>query len=121
MEALVRLKTNLQDGIPVIDLDGELDHNGTPRLRTEIASLLEQGYRNVVMDMRHVSFMDSGGVSGIIYTMKRVAAVGGGVILAGCNNRIIRKFDVGGLTRISNALKLAPSAEQAVRELKHVS
>jgi len=119
MAVLIHLKVSLQDGIPVIDVDGELDHSATPELRTQIANLVGQGHRSVVMDMSHVSFMDSGGISLIIYAMKRLAAVNGGVILAGCNNRIIRKLGVGGLTRISDALKLAPSVEQAIRGLKH--
>ena len=121
MKVAVMLNTRLVDGTPVIDADGDLDHVGMPEFREEVSSLIEQGHTNIVIDMIDVSFMDSGGVSGIVYAMKRLADLNGGVTLAGCNERIIRKLEIGGLTRISAALRFAPSVEQAVRELRKAS
>lgn len=118
MEVATRLRTRLVDGTPVIDADGELDYQGIPELREEVSSLIEQGHTNIVIDMSDVCFMDSGGVSGIIYTMKRLASLNGGVTLAGCNEGIMRKLEIGGLTRLSAALRFAPSVEQAVRDLR---
>jgi anti-sigma B factor antagonist len=121
MEVATRLKTRLIDGTPVIDAGGELDHEGMPEFREEVSSLIEQGHMNIVIDMSDVNFMDSGGISGIVYAMKRLADLNGSVTLAGCSERIIRKLEIGGLIRISAALRLAPGVEQAVRELRRAS
>ena len=116
MEVALRLNTRIVDGTPVIEADGELDYLGISQLRAEVSRLIEQGHNSIVIDMSHVGFMDSCGISGIIYTMKRLGALKGRITLAGCNERIIRKLEIGGLTRVSDVLRLAPSVEQAVHE-----
>jgi anti-sigma B factor antagonist len=118
MEVAVKLSSRLVDGTPVIDADGELDYVAIPEFKDEVSGFIEQGHTNIVIDMSHICFMDSGGISSIIYTMKRLASLNGGVTLAGCNKKIIRKLEIGGLTRISSALRFAPDVEQAVRELR---
>lgn len=120
MEILMKLSTRLVDGTPVVDTDGEMDHLGLPQFRNELASLIEQGHRRIVVDMSDVCFMDSGGVSGVVYAMKRLATLNGAITLAACNEIILRKLEIGGLAKISPALRLAPSVEQAVRELQSV-
>ncbi len=121
MEVVVTLNTRLVDGTPVIDVDGELDHAGLPEFRSEVSNLIEQGHRNLVVDMSDTHFMDSGGLSGIVYVMKRLAVLKGGVTLAGCSERIFRKLEVSGLTQVSDTLRFAPSVEQALRELRKAS
>lgn len=121
MEVAVKLSSRLVDGTPVIDAEGELDYVAIPEFRDAVSGLIEQGHRNIVIDMSHVGFMDSGGITGIIYAMKRLAGLSGSVILAGCNELIIHKLEIGGLTRISAALRFAPDVEQAVRELRRAS
>ncbi len=114
MEVVLQLRTHIVDGTPVIDADGELDHTGLPQFRDELLRLIESGHNRVVLDMSDIDFMDSGGLSGIIYAMKRLASLDGAITLACCNERIVRRLEIGGLTRISEALRLAPSVEQAV-------
>lgn len=121
MEVAVKLSSRLVDGTPVIDAEGELDYVAIPEFRDEVSGLIEQGHTSIVVDMSHVCFMDSGGITGIIYTMKRLAGLHGRVTLAGCNEMIFHKLEIAGLTRISTALRFAPDVEQAVRELRKAS
>lgn len=114
MEASLTLSTRIVDGTPVIDADGELGHAGISEFRAEVSSLIEQGHTTIVIDMRDIDFMDSGGLSGIIYTMKLLGRLNGVVTLAGCNERILRKLEIGGLARISDVLRVAPSVEHAM-------
>ncbi|HEX2988856.1 MAG TPA: STAS domain-containing protein [Chloroflexota bacterium] len=114
MEVALSVQTRIVDGKPVIDVDGEMDHTGIRQFRDEVASLIDQGHRSIVLDMCHVGFMDSGGLSAIIYAMKRLESLEGCITLAGCNDLIVRKLTIGGLTKISDALRLAQSVEHAV-------
>lgn len=114
MEACLKLKTRIIAGTPVIEADGELGHAGISEFRAEVSRLIERGHTTIVVDMLHVDFMDSGGLSGIIYTMKQLDSLNGEVILAGCCSRVLRKLEIGGLSKLSDALRLAPTVEHAI-------
>ena len=98
----------------MVHVNGDLDHLNAPRLRGIISQLLEEGHENIVIDMGAVQFMDSGGMSGIIYGIKRLAQVNGHLWLSNCTPRIARKMEIGGLTKITDTLTLCASIEDAV-------
>ena len=41
---------------------GDLDHFTAPQLRAAVAEVITAGWREVVLDLRNLEFMDSGGI-----------------------------------------------------------
>ena len=75
-DAVVNRK-ELQDGTVVIDLRGELDLAINEALRTLLIDTARQHPARIVVDMLHVSFVDSTGIGALAagYTAARNASV----------------------------------------------
>lgn len=104
----------MQDGIPVVHIKGDLDHANTPHFRSIISDLINKGYKRMILEMSGVTFMDSGGMSGVIFAAKQLHSLGGHLSLSNCNSRITRKLDIGGLSKLTSILTIHSSIEQAI-------
>jgi leucyl-tRNA synthetase len=89
----------LQEGVAVIALDGELDVYTSPLLRQEMADLLNRGLVNLVVDLNNVAYLDSNGLGALIGGLRRTRERGGDLRLVCDNRRILRAFEITGLTR----------------------
>jgi anti-anti-sigma factor len=108
----------MQDDVAVIRIVGDLDHYNTSRLRSLILDLIDKDHRDIIFDLAGVDFMDSGGMSGIVFAIKRLSASNGHLRLANCNPRIARKLEIGGLLGLGHVLSMCTTVEQAVAESK---
>jgi len=114
MEGETQYKVEEQNGVPVVKIVGSLDHYTISRFRSVITDLVGRGHKNVVLDLSQVDFMDSGGMSCVIFGLKRLSEMGGRLFLARINPRITRKLEISGFTMMPDKLVLADSVEQAV-------
>lgn len=114
MNGETEYKVEEQDGIPVVKVIGALDHYTVPKFRSIITDLINKGHENIVVDMSEVEFMDSGGMSGVVFGLKRLSEVGGRLFLAGCNPRLMRKLEISGFVMMPDKLVLSDSVEQAI-------
>ncbi len=76
---------------------------GFPRMELDVSNSLEfrramdpvlQSRKNVVLDMTNVSFVDSSGIGVMVYILKRLAADGKSLKLAGVTHRVRKMFCV---------------------------
>lgn len=111
-----QFSTDIREGIPIVHIVGDLDHYSLAEFRTLIADLIGAGNSRIILDMSHVDYMDSGGMSGLVFALKRLSDVGGRLRLSNCNMRVLRKLEIGGLTRISELITLCTTTDQALRE-----
>jgi len=114
MNSETEFKVEEQDGVPVVRVIGSLDHYNVPRFRSIIADLLSKSYNRIIVDMSEVDFMDSGGLSGIIFGLKRLSEAGGRLFLANCGPRIMRKLEISGFAMMPDKLVLSESVDKAV-------
>ncbi|HUV03505.1 MAG TPA: STAS domain-containing protein [Armatimonadota bacterium] len=117
MDADTRFDVEMQGDVPVVQIVGDLDHYSTPEFRSVTSELIQQGHKTIVVDMSAVDFMDSSGMSGIIFAAKRLAAADGHLSLTNCNPRTARKLSIGGLTKMPDLLSIYPSLEEALQHL----
>lgn len=114
MNGETEYKVEEEDGIPVVKVTGSLDHYNVPRFRSVISDIIAKGHNTVIVDMSGVEFMDSGGMSGIIFGLKRLSEAGGRLYLANCGPRIMRKLEISGFAMMPDKLALSDSIEKAV-------
>ena len=96
---MLELKTEERDGVPIISLTGELDFSRVDMLEKELAGAEEGRPALLVLDLRELSFIDSGGVRGIVHAHQRAADEGRQLAVIKGNDRVHRVFEWTGLTR----------------------
>lgn len=90
-----------KDGLLTVALSGELDHHNAAALRTRIDALLQdRSIRELVFDMRAVTFMDSSGIGIILGRYRTMSERGGGVSIQNANKYVERMLKMAGLSSL---------------------
>jgi anti-sigma B factor antagonist len=89
-----------REGVAIIALDGEADVYTSPRIKQEIVDLLNNGSTRLIVDLSRVEYLDSTGLGVLIGGLKRARERDGDLRLICDNVRILRIFEITGLTKI---------------------
>lgn len=82
----------------IVHLAGELDHHSAARVRGTLDSMLRDvTVREMLLDLRGVTFMDSAGLGVVLGRYKTLSARGGKMIVSGMRTSIDRIFRMSGL------------------------
>ena len=104
----------LSDDQYVISLAGEVDLYTAPEFKQQLLEVIDQGGRDVIVDLSSTTFIDSTTLGVLVGGVKRLRPAGGGLHLAGANTTIQRMLR---LTRLDTIMQLYESAEEAVHAL----
>lgn len=91
------LSTRTVAGHRVLDVGGEIDVYTAPQLRERLVALVEDGARQVVVDLSRVEFLDSTGLGVLVGAFKRLRNVGGDLSLVCPRERLLKIFRITGL------------------------
>jgi anti-sigma B factor antagonist len=100
-----------REGWQVLRLAGEIDVASAPGLRDRLVSLSTNGNAAVVVDLSHVTFIDSMGLSALVSGMKRARAHGGDLRLAGPTEHVAKVLSI---TRLDRAFVVGDTVDDAV-------
>jgi anti-anti-sigma factor len=93
----VEILSSHLEGVPLLRVRGELDHQTAGQLETALHEVEEgEDKRCILLDVEDLSYMDSGGISVFVRLLKRLESRGW-VGLIGCDERIRRLFVITGL------------------------
>ena len=84
----------------VLQITGELDAYTAPILRDRMRDLTAVGVVNVIADLRQVEFLDSTGLGVLIGGLKRFREHGGSLAPVAGQPRILKIFQITGLTTV---------------------
>jgi anti-sigma B factor antagonist len=90
----------LDDGLPVIRLEGEVDVYTAPQLKQAMIALLGKGAKRIVIDLTKVEYLDSTALGVLIGGLKRLREADGNLLLICPSARIKRVFEITGLDKI---------------------
>ena len=96
----LELTVSESDRETVVRAAGELDVNTAPELREQMARLVSEGTRQIVVDLTDVSFVDSTALSVLVSALKRLRQADGDLQLGSPNASVRRVFEITGLTRL---------------------
>ena len=88
------------DGLTVINVEGEIDVYTAPKLREKLIDLVNKGKFHLLVDMEKVEFLDSTGLGVLVGGLKRVRAHDGSLELVCTQERILKIFRITGLTKV---------------------
>jgi anti-sigma B factor antagonist len=83
----------------VLRMAGEMDVYTSPKLRQQVAELAENGTIHVIADLRGIEFLDSTGLGALVGSLKRLRVRQGSLMVVTSGGRILRLFQITGLTR----------------------
>jgi anti-sigma B factor antagonist len=84
----------------VLTVRGEVDVYTAPRLREKLVELVAQGRYRIVVDLEAVDFLDSTGLGVLVGGLKRVRSHDGDLVLVCTHQRILKVFEITGLTKV---------------------
>jgi anti-sigma B factor antagonist len=87
-------------GSTVVTLRGELDLATAPQLRDCLATLPPEGEIRVVLDLTHLEFIDSTGLSVLVLLFHRTQATGSSMVIRNPSSAVIRIFEITGLASV---------------------
>jgi anti-anti-sigma factor len=90
----------------VVKVSEPLDHFTSCYLKDKIFQALESGNSNVVLDFGGLSYLDSGGMSVIIKTLRKIKEKNGLLEIIGVNKNIKRIFEISALEKLASPLNL---------------
>ena len=97
----MKIRADSKNGVLRIRLLGELDHHAAAGTMREIDSLLDRFLPvDCALDLSELSFMDSSGIALILRLHKRMAALGGRVLVLDPAPQPLRVLDASGIDRL---------------------
>jgi len=102
--------------VVIFDLHGQmtLSDEEEPRLLRQIRRAVQGGSRHVLLNLTHVSYVDSTGIGEIVGAYTRVVREGGSLTLVGVSARIQELLDT---TNIGTIIASFPDEATALRAL----
>ena len=94
------LSTRAERGRTVVEVTGEIDVYTAPKLREQLAELVDSGRHDIVVDMQGVEFLDSTGLGVLVGGLKRIKQHDGSMNLVCTQERILKIFRITGLTKV---------------------
>jgi len=84
----------------VVAVAGEIDLFTAPDLKQRLASLIESGRRQLVLDLTETTFLDSTGLGVLIGAVKRLRSRDGELVIVNQDETIGKTFEITGLDQI---------------------
>jgi anti-anti-sigma factor len=100
-----------QERFAVLNLQEEnLNSVVAPNLKSELVILSNEGIPNLILDLSHVKYVDSSGLSAIL-TANRLWKSNGFFVLTGIKHDPVRKLIE--ISRLDSVLTILPTAEES--------
>lgn len=94
------LEVDDRNGFTVLSVRGEVDVYTAPRLREKLVELVSEGKYRIVVDLEGVDFLDSTGLGVLVGGLKRLRSHDGDLTLVCTQHRILKVFEITGLTKV---------------------
>jgi anti-anti-sigma factor len=90
--------------------EDKLDSMISPSLKSEFVILHNEGYRNMIIDLSHVQFVDSSGLAAILVGNRMCKEDRGSFVLIGVTPPVLKLVKISQLDRV---LAIAPTESEA--------
>jgi anti-sigma B factor antagonist len=105
----------VQSGVHVIALTGEVDLYTAPEFKQELLRVIGEGAKQVVVDFTDTTFIDSTTLGVLVGGVKRLRPEGGQLSLICSDRNITKIFEITGLDRV---FTIYPTRDEAVSKLR---
>ncbi len=111
MDMELRVEARSSDECVVVTPVGDVDLSNVARLREALHEQYLRPGADVVVDLDHVTFIDSAGLGVLIGARRRAYVVHGSLTLVCSQSRILRIFEITRLDRVFDVVSKHPAVE----------
>jgi stage II sporulation protein AA (anti-sigma F factor antagonist) len=111
----MKLTTDMQSGIFIVRIEGELDLSSVNEFRQVVDEVLDKHIsKYLLMNLADLTFIDSSGLGVILGRYKKVNLLGGKILVTNVKPQIVRIFELSGLHKI---LTVYPTENEALEQV----
>ncbi len=114
----LKIKVKKEKGIPVVELNGEIDVYTYPQLNETMEKLIQDGTYNIVINMEEVCYIDSTGLGVLANTASKILTHKGQLNIVCTKPQVKKIFMVSGL--MNKNLALFEDELGALKEFKTI-
>src|SRR5207249_7474161 len=100
-----------RDRSNVLPLKGEIDLHVSPAVTASLNAMIEKKPQRLVVDLSHVTYIDSAGLAALIGAMQNVESYGGKFSLAGLQETVRSIFEI---SRLDQVFQIFPDTDTAL-------
>lgn len=107
------IKVDTHDaGIAIVEFTGRLDFLATASVKRRLAEIVSDGYPRLIINLQHVSFMDSSGLTTLISGLKSARLAGGDIRIANPSEEAQTILE---LTKLDQVMQVYKRVEDALK------
>ena len=110
-ERIMSFHTSNEQGVVVVDVDGQLIVGNRQELKQKVLDELESGQRKFLIDFGNTGYIDSSGLGVLVSLSKKIREQSGELRLANLNEDLRTLFE---LTKLDTLFNIADSREEAL-------
>jgi anti-anti-sigma factor len=108
----MKFSIDKRDRFCVLKVDEEkLLSNFAPQLKSELVMLHTEGFKNIILDLSQVQFVDSSGLSALLVGNRLSKEAGGTFVLTNLNTHIQKLVKI---SQLESILNIVPSLSESV-------
>ena len=111
----MQIDQDKRGAVMVVAPHGSLDINTRQVFQDELVGLLDTGETALLVDLSHVDFMTSTGLSAMLFAAKRVEDISGKFAVCSLNKDIRSVFEISGFDSI---LEIYSNVDEALTKLQ---
>ncbi|HAE88913.1 MAG TPA: anti-sigma F factor antagonist [Clostridiales bacterium] len=102
----MEFSSNVNGGVTVISLDGDLDEKSAAATRAYLDEKIRDHCKRMILDFKKVTFMDSTGIGVLLGRYKKLTENGTELCVTNLNAQTDKVFRISGLYQIIKAVQL---------------
>lgn len=108
----MKITTSMDEqGVTLIEVQGEVDAHTSGDLDKALGELLAQKHSRLVLDFSQVGYVSSAGLRALLRAQRKARALGGEVRVFGLSPFVHQVFEMAGFNRL---LRIAATRQEAV-------
>ena len=108
-------QTTTDEGVMTLTMSGRLDADTTDRFAEVLTRVIDQGNHRLILECAGVDYMNSVGLRALMAAAKRIATLGGKIVLCAPHPRVVKLLEVAGFASI---LPIAATRNEALERVR---
>jgi len=104
-----------KDGFLVLGLEGRLDATNSKMFEDKILAVIDEGERQLVIDLSQLNYVSSAGLRVFLLASKRLSPAGGKLVLCSLQEPVKEVFEIVGFFSI---LSILGSKDEALKSFR---
>jgi len=110
----MQITQSKNQSIDIIALQGKLDAGTAPALEQKLMAMIDQGSKQLVINLEGLQYISSAGLRVLLMTAKKMKGASGKLALCGLQENVKEIFDLAGFTTIFSIYASASEASGAL-------